>query len=286
MKVRAAVATFMAMAVLAVGAGCGDSDSDGSGEAEANQQAGMSQPSSSTDLPQGDEPVNLDPGDFTANVDNPYWPLKPGTRWVYSETDTTGEELQVVVTVTNETKKIANGITARVVRDTVTEEGQLIEDTFDWYAQDSAGNVWYMGENTAEFEDGEIASREGSFEAGVDGAQAGIIMPADPEPGMAYRQEYYEGKAEDNGEVIALDQQVQTPAGRYKGALMTRDTNAIEPAVNEYKLYAPGVGMVLADGVSGGPPSFEELIGIDTAPAQFVEQAATAPLGKGPSFKP
>ena len=182
--------------------------------------------------------MNLDPADFTANVDNRYWPLKPGTRWVYSETDTTGEELEVVVTATNETKKIANGITARVVRDTVTEDGNLVEDTFDWYAQDAEGNVWYMGENTAEFEDDEISSREGSFEAGVDGALPGIAMPADPQPGMAYRQEYLEGEAEDNGEVIALDQQVQTPAGRYDGALMTRDTNALEPAVNEYKLFA------------------------------------------------
>ena len=279
MKTRAAISTLLATAVVATGAGCGDSEAGNSEEARAAQR---SSDSSGQSLPQGAEPVNLDPADFTAQITNRYWPMKPGSRWVYRETDTTGEELLVVVTATNETKKIANGITARVVRDTVTEDGHLVEDTFDWYAQDTEGNVWYLGENTAEFEDGEIASREGSFEAGVDGALAGIIMPADPQPGQAYRQEYYAGEAEDNGEVIALDQQVQTPVGRYKGALMTRDTNGIEPAVNEYKLYAPGVGLVLAVGASGGPLSFEELIRMDTAPAQFVERAGTAPLGEGP----
>ena len=121
----------------------------------------------------------------------------------------------MVVTATSVTHKIANGVTARVVRDTVTLDGEIIEDTLDWYAQDADGTVWYLGEDTAEFEDGKITTREGSFEAGVDGAQAGVIMPASPEVGMAYRQEYYEGEAEDNGEVLALGQQASVPAGKY-----------------------------------------------------------------------
>lgn len=128
-------------------------------------------------------PTTLDPADFTTKIDNPYFPLKPGTRWTYREVDEKGHEVIVVVVVTRDTKKIANGITARVVRDTVTEDGSIIEDTNDWYAQDSAGNVWYLGEDTAEFEDGKITTRGGSFEAGVDGALPGIAMPANPEPG-------------------------------------------------------------------------------------------------------
>ena len=142
--------------------------------------------------------------------------MKPGTRWTYREIDEEGKELRVVVTVTSETKKIANGITARVVRDTVTEDGELIEDTFDWYAQDGDGNVWYMGEDTAEFEDGKITTRGGSFEAGVDGALPGIVMPAEPRDGMRYRQEYYKGEAEDNGEVLSTEEMAEVPAGHSR----------------------------------------------------------------------
>lgn len=145
----------------------------------------------SVDLPQGADPGELDPADFTTEIDNPYWPMAPRTRWIYREIDEKGKEVKVVVVVTTETKKIANGVTARVVRDTVTEDGELIEDTKDWYAQDAEGNIWYLGEHTAEFEDGKLTTKEGSFEAGVDGALPGIIMPAHPQPGMTYRQEYY-----------------------------------------------------------------------------------------------
>ena len=145
---------------------------------------GTSLPSLGHQLPEGDVPVDLDPATFTADIDNPYWPMAPGTRWTYREIDEEGKELEVVVTVSSETKEIANGVTARVVRDTVTEDGELIEDTFDWYAQDDKGNIWYLGEDTAEFEGGKITTKAGSFEAGVDGALPGIIMPADPAPGM------------------------------------------------------------------------------------------------------
>ena len=156
-------------AVLALSAGCGG---DG-GSA----------------LPQGGEQVELDPADFTTAIDNPYWPMTPGTRWTYRELDEEGKALEVRVTVSNATKRIANGGTARVVRDTVTSGGELIEDTFDWYAQDGDGNVWNLGEQTAEFEDGKVSSRYGSFEAGVDGAQAGVIMPAEGISGGGGREE-------------------------------------------------------------------------------------------------
>ena len=127
---------------------------------------------------------------------------------------------QVVVVVTHQTKKIANGITARVVRDTVTEQGELIEDTFDWYAQDRQGNIWYLGEDTAEFEGGTITTRAGSFEAGVDGALPGINIPGDPEPGMQYRQEYYKGEAEDNGTVLSTNEMAEVPFGQFKLSLI------------------------------------------------------------------
>ena len=226
------------------------------------------------ELPQGNDPVDLDPADFTADIDNPYWPMVPGTRWTYLEIDEEGKKVKVVVIVTRDTKRIANGITARVVRDTVTQDGELIEDTFDWYAQDSEGNVWYMGEDTAEFENGRIKTKAGSFEAGVDGALAGVIMPDDPQPGLAYRQEYYKGRAEDNGEVLSTKEMAEVPFGRFDDVLLTKDTITIEPDVLEYKLYAKGVGPVLVFGVSGGGGR-EELIEVDTAPPK----AGTGPLG-------
>jgi len=199
-------------------------------------------------LPQGSEPVKLDPADFTLKIDNPYMPLKVGSRWVYRETDTTGTKEKVVVTVTNQTKRIANGVTARVVRDTVTGRGKPVEITDDWFAQDSKGNVWYLGEAVRNFEDGKLVDRAGSFEAGVDGAQAGIAMPAKPKPGLSYRQEYYKGEAEDKGAVITVGkEQVQVPFGFFdREVLMTRDLVPTEPKVQELKFYAPGIGNLLS----------------------------------------
>jgi ABC-type glycerol-3-phosphate transport system substrate-binding protein len=211
------------------------------------------------DLPQGSEHVEIDPSEFTTEIDNPYWPMAVGSKWVYREFDSEGTEQKVVVTVTDKTKRIANGVEARVVRDVVTEDGVPTEVTDDWYAQDAEGNIWYMGEDTTEYEDGKPVSKSGSFEAGVDGAEPGIILPADPQPGMTYRQEYYEGEAEDLGSIVALGEQAEVPAGHYEDVLMTRDTNPLEPKVLEFKFYAPDVGPVLATSVSGGSDR-EELL--------------------------
>ena len=104
-------------------------------------------------LPQGSEPANLDPADFVAVIDNPYWPMAPGSRWLYKETDAEGARQRVEVTVTDETKTIL-GIVATVVHDVVSEDGEVVEDTLDWYAQDKWGNVWYLGEDTKEFDEG------------------------------------------------------------------------------------------------------------------------------------
>ena len=258
-------ASLTAAAGLLALAGCSSSPSGG---VEADRP-----------LPQGNEPVQLDPAEFTADITHRYWPMRPGTRWTYRETGEGGERLKVVVTVSSATKRIANGITARVVRDTVTADGKLIEDTLDWYAQDASGTVWYLGENTAEFEDGRLASREGSFEAGVDGALPGVVMPGEPEVGQAYRQEYYEGEAEDNGEVLSVEEMAEVPAGQYDDVLLTKDTITIQPDVLEYKLYAPGVGPVLVFGVSGGAGR-EELVSLTRVSDRVARLAGTVPLGK------
>jgi hypothetical protein len=199
------------------------------------------------------------PSDFTTKIDNSWWPMRPGARWIYRETDSEGARQRVVVTVTRRTKLIANGVTARVVHDVVTEDGKPVEVTDDWYAQDRAGNIWYLGEDTTEYENGRPVSKEGSFEAGVDGARAGIIMPAHPRVGMRYRQEYYKGHAEDRARIMSLRERAEVPFGFFSRALMTRDENPLEPRILEYKFYARGVGPVLAVSVSGGSDR-EELV--------------------------
>jgi hypothetical protein len=226
----------------------------------ADETAGRNHGASSSQghLPQGGERVKLDPADFTTRIDNPYWPMAPGDKWAYKETDE-GEQYHVEVTVTDRTRKIANGVEARVIHDVVSQDGQPVEVTDDWYAQDKAGNVWYLGEDTAEYENGKVTTRAGSFEAGVDGAQAGIIMPAHPKDGMAYRQEYYKGEAEDRAEVLSTREQVEVAFGHFTGALLTKDLVPTEPKVSEYKLYARNVGPVLTVQTSGGS-SREELI--------------------------
>ena len=174
--------------------------------------------------------------------------------------------------------QVANGVTARVVRDTVTLDGAIIEDTLDWYAQDADGTVWYLGEDTAEFEDGKVSTREGSFEAGVDGAQPGVIMPAAPEVGTTYRQEHYDGEAEDRGEVLALGQQAKVPSGDYDGLVQTADTTPLEPDVLEHKYYSNGVGLVLTIDREGG--GREELVSVTQVPQAASLRAGQVPLGE------
>ena len=236
---------------LAVAAGVGGGDDNGNADA-----AVASKHSHNRGLPQGSEPVDLKPGDFTTRIDNPYWPMRPGNTWVFRETDTEGARETVVVEVTNKTKLIANGIRARVIRDTVTERGVPVEITDDWYAQDTRGNIWYLGEYVTNYKDGEVVDHAGSFEAGVDGAQPGVAMPANPKPGLSYRQEYYKGEAEDKAAVITVgEEQVEVPFGYFKkNILMTRDLVPTEPKVQELKFYAPGVGPLLSmhtDGPGG-----------------------------------
>jgi hypothetical protein len=212
--------------------------------------------------PSGDESAapyspSIDPAGFTTAVDNPYFPLPPGARWVYEGRVEDGLE-RTVVDVTGDTR-VVMGVTCVVVRDTVTLDGEVIEDTFDWFAQDADGAVWYFGEETYEYEDGEIVSTEGAWEAGVDGAQPGIAMPARPQVGDSYRQEYYAGEAEDTAEVLSLTESATVPVGTYEDLLVTEDINPLEPEVVEHKYYARGVGPILTVQVQGGSDR-EELV--------------------------
>jgi hypothetical protein len=210
--------------------------------------------SDGSSLPQGGEPANLDPDRFVARIDHPYWPMRPGSRWVYRE----GPQ-RVVVTVTNR-RKLVEGIEATVVHDVVTEDGELVEDTWDWYGQDDDGNLWYLGEQTKELEHGRVVTTKGSWQAGVDGAEAGIVLPAKPEVGQAYRQEYLDGEAEDEARILSVDEQAEVPFGSFAHVLMTKDFTRLEPDLVEHKFYARGVGPVLTVTVSGGSDR-EELVG-------------------------
>ena len=233
---------IVAFALLAIAIGitaCGDDD-DGNGNSGG-----------SSALPTGSEPANIDPAEFTTEITNPYWPMAVGSQWVYSEQDPEGE-LKVVVTVTDQTKQIANGVEARVVHDVVSRDGEPLEVTDDWYAQDADGNIWYMGEATAEYENGKVVTREGSFEAGVKGAEPGVIMPADPQPGLEYRQEYLKGEAEDFAKILGTALAVEVPSGRYENVLQTEDVNPLgDPLAVENKFFAKDVGPLLTLSLTG-----------------------------------
>ena len=248
-------ATVAAMTVLLVAttAACGGEES-----ASTQPAGGTTSEAAPSTLPQGSEPFDVDPAEFTTEIDNPYWPMTPGSHWVYRETDAEGTVSRVDVTVTDKTKTIM-GIQARVVHDKVTEGGEVKEDTFDWYAQDGDGNVWYLGEDTTEFENGKPKTKEGSWEAGVDGALGGIIVPAHPEPGLTYREEYYKGHAEDGAEVLSVTAHAKVPYGSFDHAFQTRNFSPLEPNLIEEKFYARGVGVVLEITVSGGSDRAELL---------------------------
>jgi hypothetical protein len=192
---------------------------------------------------------SIQPAHFVGTVDNPYFPLEPGTTYRYRGT-TEGEVEKDVVTVLEKTKEVM-GVTCTVVKDVVSTQGEIAEKTFDWYAQDRDGNVWYFGEDSAEYENGHPASTEGSWEAGVDGALPGIIMLARPATGDRYRQEYAAGEAEDVGRVIDLGGAADVPFGSFDDVWITEDSSLIETNLIEHKYYARGVGVVLERSIKG-----------------------------------
>lgn len=204
----------------------------------------------------GNYQPNIDPVDFVETIDNPYMPLTPGSEWVYEGVGDEGEMERIEVTVTEERRDVM-GVSTLVVRDTEYADGELVEDTYDWFAQDREGNVWYFGEDTAEYEDGEVVTTEGSWEAGVDEALPGIVMLADPRVGDAYRQELYAGEAEDMGEVLEVGATRSIGLGEYRDVVVTEDWTPLEPEVIENKYYAPDVGMIAEEKTAGGSGSAE-----------------------------
>jgi hypothetical protein len=192
----------------------------------------------------------IDPAAFGTTVDNPFFPLRPGMRWQYRSNTEEGVETTTVV-VTKRLRRVM-GISCVEVRDTVRLDGVIIEDTLDWFAQHRDGTVWYFGEDTKEYEDGSVVSTAGSWEAGVKGALPGIVMPAQPQVGDRYRQEYYRGEAEDMAQVLSVTERARVPVGSYTGVVKTKDTTPLEPQVLEYKYYARGIGPVLTVDVAGG----------------------------------
>jgi hypothetical protein len=191
----------------------------------------------------------IDPAQFSLAITNPYLPLQPGNRWVYEGRTEDGLERKVVE-VTDETRTVM-GVDCVVVKDTVTVDGQPHEDTTDWFAQDQNGTVWTFGEQTRKRADDGTFSAAGSWQAGVGGAQPGVVMPADPRPGAPYRQEYLPGQAEDMARVIAIDESLTVPYGSYVQVVVTRDWSPLEPGVAEHKHYAPGIGLIREEAVEG-----------------------------------
>lgn len=196
--------------------------------------------------------VEIDPNDFvSADMSgNDYFPLIPLKTYTYEGVDEDNESVRVEEAYLDETK-VVMGVTCRVVRAREWINDALVEDTFDWYAQDIHGNVWYFGEDTKEIEDGEVVSTEGSWEAGVDGALPGIIMHANPIPGVWYRQEYFKGEAEDVAQILSLHESVSVSFGTFADCLQTAEWNVLEPGVVEHKFYAPGIGLVKVETVKG-----------------------------------
>jgi len=190
----------------------------------------------------GDYAPEIEPARFTTRIDNPFLPLLPGASWLYEAVTEDGDTERIEVTVTEDRRTIL-GVQTVVVHDVVSIEDEIIEDTYDWFAQDDAGNVWYFGEDSTEYDEGE-ASTAGSWEAGVDGAQPGIVMLADPEVGTAYREEFYRGEAEDMAQVVAVDGSAETPLGGFDQLVVTINWTPLEPDVVERKFYASGVGVV------------------------------------------
>jgi len=213
---------------------------------------------------------SIDPASFSTTIDAPYLPFTPGTTLRY---EGGGEAIEV--TTTGATREIM-GVTTLAIHDRVREDGKVTEDTEDWYAQDAAGNVWYFGEDTAECENGAITNQHGAWEAGVDGAQPGVAMLADPRVGDLYRQEFLGGEAEDQARVLRLSDSVTVPAGSYSDVLVTEDFTPLEPDLLEDKLYAPGVGVVEEREVKGGT-GVVKLIEIVHGPATS---------GPAPAFDP
>ena len=234
-------ATLIAFTFAALSAACGSNDEE---EAEPPEETFEVMPPAPFDPKNDYEPV-VGPSDLSPDVTNPWLPMPVGATWTTDAMTDEGLE-HTVVTVQAETRPTF-GTEALVVRDTVSLDGVLIEDTNDWFAQDGDGNVWYLGEETAEYVDGVRGSTAGSWEAGVDGALPGVVMLAHPDVGHAYRQEYYADEAEDYAIVRELDVDVSVEAGDFTGCVKIEERSVLDPEMQEFKYYCEGVGNVLVE---------------------------------------
>ncbi len=219
----------------------------GSGFAQTTTTGATSRPVK-IDLP----PYNpvIDPTKFSAKITNKYYPLTPGTVFIYEGTRD-GVARRAEHTVTSETRNIM-GVDCIVVRDVAVSNSEIVEKTVDWYAQDSDGNVWYFGEDTAEYKNGKVTSTHGTWMAGVDGALPGIIMQASPKLGEGYRQEYRPGVAEDYAKVVGINATTEGPMGKYENVVVTEDTDLLDVNKFEHKSFAPGVGFIGSSGLVNG----------------------------------
>jgi hypothetical protein len=224
---------------LAAGlAGCGSSSSSSQTPAASTPPIKIQ----TTPTPGSTYHPKIVPADFTTHITNRFWPLKPGATWTYDGTKDHVPE-HVVITVARDTKTIL-GVTCLVVHDRVTINGSLEENTTDWYAQDRAGSVWYFGEDSKDYKNGVVVSTQGTWEAGVDGAQPGVVITGIPKPGPTYRQEYRPGVAEDMARVLTTSSVQRVPAGTFRHVVETYDTDPLNPQKVERKFWAPGVGPV------------------------------------------
>lgn len=188
---------------------------------------------------------NPDSIEFVSGIDNPYIPFVPGSKWVYEARLEDGTVERNEIEVLQETRAV-NNVTAAIVHDTVFVEGQLVEETFDWYAQDKDGNVWYLGEQVDNYENGLLVDHAGSWEWGVDGALPGVMMWADPAAHLneEYFQEYYAGEAEDQGQVLSVSETETVPFGSFDEVVKTYDFSALDSELKENKFYAAGIGVI------------------------------------------
>jgi hypothetical protein len=201
------------------------------------------------------EPV-IEPSTFTANIDNPWFPLPVGTTWIY--TGTKDGQAAVDVGVATPRTRVIDGVETRTVEDRLLLDGRLEERTSDYYAQDACGSVWYFGEDTAALNRrGRVVDTSGSFHAGVDGARPGLFMQANPEVGRRFRQEWYRGQAEDQFRALDLATRVTVPYDSYTDALLAEERTALEPGVLDHKYYAAGVGEVVERSVRGPRESLQ-----------------------------
>jgi hypothetical protein len=247
---RNTIAAGIVLALIAaVAGGCGSSGESSS----ASTKSASASPAPT----EGNYSPSIDPANFGGPVDNRYFPLKPGTSLRYTGVAENGKTPQTdVALVTREKKKIL-GVTCSVVRDTVTSLGRPVERTYDWYAQDKQGNVWYFGEDARNYKSGRFVKAGDSWEDGVDGAKPGIIMEAHPKPGDAYRQEYYPGHAEDQARVLGSGGAVKVPYRSFVKTLATIERSGLEPGRREKKYYALGVGEIKSREMNGSREAFQ-----------------------------